>query len=535
MSAIDIYIDSINGDDTTGDGTKYSPYKTLHETILNKTIKNGQDYNIYLGEGEYTFQQNSGFGYFQNCTVVIIGKQEKTKLIQTTGLWNNSGGGGYNTFTLIFRKLIFNMSATTNQTNYSCFKWNYIWENIVIDQVPNDGYGLILPNGAPMIVRNCLKTKKTNSFFRTTAATISLYDSYGAFTSGYSTSQANWDKSGNEITTTNPQYDNKFRRLDGSEVNGIESGTYRWGWMLLHSNYQNLYPSNIWYTDTENIEIEFNIADIYPENENLKLAYKIELNGNKLYPTDTEYTDYISNPVNIIFTIDKDLINMGDNSLILYIKNESEDFIPLEYTLSKEDRDTLSISRDILFESEWNKTNMKHALEGLTLDLKIKQGYATTNEYSKVNTTGKANINNVLIDSDNDIIEDVYYEDKMINIEDNYWEYPINLNEYNEIKTMTVTDENRIINSLIESDGKYYTFLNGEWIFHELNESTAKEFLKNSGIQEVNNVISETTTDVLKLNYLSDLPNENGVGRLYKREVDIDKIGQIDGIVYREG
>ena len=86
----------------------------------------------------------------------------------------------------------------------------------------------------------------TNSsqMFRTTEGTIKLTNCYGGFSSGYSTSNSNWDYQTNTITS-NPQVDTNTYRItdvdetwknngtgenaDGGTANrGVYGGAYSW-------------------------------------------------------------------------------------------------------------------------------------------------------------------------------------------------------------------------------------------------------------------------------------------------------------------
>ena len=89
----DIYIDSANGNDETGDGTQESPFSTLNKITETGIIKNGLVYNIHLQDGEYIIPSYNGLiGLSNDKEINIFGNKQNTKLIlPSDGVGSNSG------------------------------------------------------------------------------------------------------------------------------------------------------------------------------------------------------------------------------------------------------------------------------------------------------------------------------------------------------------------------------------------------------------------------------------------------------------
>lgn len=225
-----IYVDINSGSDETGDGSLQSPYKTLHHFMLNVAIKNRASYEISLNDGEYYFAANT-FQLFENSQIKIIGRGEKTALVQSTGIASNTGGVGYNTTTIEFCRLIYKTTIKSDTINCNCFRWNWIMRNVAFVDIPNDrgaGYatlGFMIPNACKLEFHNCIKHKSTIGFLRTTDGTIKVYDSAGPFTSGYGTADSHWNASGNLIKELS--FTDSYKVI-GNEHPGIYAGDYTW-------------------------------------------------------------------------------------------------------------------------------------------------------------------------------------------------------------------------------------------------------------------------------------------------------------------
>lgn len=228
--AIDIYIDALLGSDTSGDGSTNSPYKTFVHFATNVATKQNATYDIYLGEGDYSFTR-ACLEYFQQSTIRVIGKGSKTVFMQDGQLGPNSSGIGYATTTFSFIKLIYTTNIKVDTINCNCFHWEWKFYNVLFRNIPHDrgaGYstlGFFIPNSKPMEFRNCVKEVSTVGFFRTTNSTINVYDSAGPFTSGYGTSDGNWNKAGNYIGAVT--LDGGFNITNVSHQ-GLMAGDWMW-------------------------------------------------------------------------------------------------------------------------------------------------------------------------------------------------------------------------------------------------------------------------------------------------------------------
>ena len=74
-TAQELYVDANKGNDTTGDGTKENPYKTVGKA-LEQTVKDGT-YTIHLGAGDYS-SCNSTAAEDKNLTLTFIGDSTRT-------------------------------------------------------------------------------------------------------------------------------------------------------------------------------------------------------------------------------------------------------------------------------------------------------------------------------------------------------------------------------------------------------------------------------------------------------------------------
>lgn len=234
-----IYIDSTNGNDTSGDGTKANPYKTLDKIAENGIISNDYSYGIILNSGNYDLT-NTIFTLTNNKSINIIGNKEKT-ILNVGNIYGNQLGGS-RSYTVNIYRLVWNgkptgpnalgIRTTLNLYNIA-FKFD--------DTSFNVSY---FYTGGSHNFYNCTLPFNTSNMLRTTNGTIQLTNCYGGFSSGYNTSQSNWDYQTNTITS-NPQVDINTYRItdddsawkgngtgnndDGSTANrGVYGGTYSW-------------------------------------------------------------------------------------------------------------------------------------------------------------------------------------------------------------------------------------------------------------------------------------------------------------------
>lgn len=219
-----LFVDSKNGiEDALG--TREKPFKSLKD--LNDKYFFGENTFICLNDGEYEFDKRI-FTNTTNETVMIIGNNEKTKIIQKEDWFCNYGGGSPN-FILNISNLIFSIpEIKVVNYNYTNFGLNFY--NVVFDDFPKTigGYGVFLTKKY-INFYNCVKTSETDAFLRCDCGgVISLYNCYGAFTSGYVTIQQNWDRKDN-IINMKPKYDDDFKLLDvANELHGVYSGDNKW-------------------------------------------------------------------------------------------------------------------------------------------------------------------------------------------------------------------------------------------------------------------------------------------------------------------
>lgn len=241
----EIYIESANGDDLNGDGTKEKPYATLNKLTETGIIIKGVSYNIYLQDGQYDLA--SGI-IDLNCnkSIKIFGNKEKTILnLPYQGVGENPGGGGKKDYSLEFNQMIMKLDST-NRNNYWCCANSITFNNIVFDSKVQFDYGFIIINTTDSTAKfnNCISIGKAIKIRTDGKLTLTLTNCYGTFTSGYRTIQSEWDYKTNYITTS-PQVDNSTYRItddeskwknvgtgtnpDGSQANlGVYGGEYSW-------------------------------------------------------------------------------------------------------------------------------------------------------------------------------------------------------------------------------------------------------------------------------------------------------------------
>lgn len=195
---IEIYLDAINGSDTLGDGSELSPYKTIQYFCDSVAIKNNADYKVFLKNGVYEITNGTIFGQFNSGNITIIGKGENTEIVQKVYMYQNSIGGSVD-FSLLIAKCKYNILTTLTGANVNGFRWKWSFYNVLFEYTPNNQTSVFSTNGKEFVLRNCVKLTNTTSFLRKNSSVISVYDSMGYFTSGYQTTQDDWDKGGNTI------------------------------------------------------------------------------------------------------------------------------------------------------------------------------------------------------------------------------------------------------------------------------------------------------------------------------------------------
>lgn len=244
--ANEIYIDTMNGSDTTGQGTQNNPYKTLQYFCDNVAVKTNADYIIYLQNGSYEITGSTIFGQFTSGNIVIVGRGEKTEILQKVGMYTNTNGGGNKNFTLTIARLKYNISKKLSSSNLNDTLWNWNFYNVLLEYTPDNGHSIFYPLGGSKITfRNCVKLTSSTSMLRTTEGLIEVYDSIGYFTSGYSTNQTQWDKGDNTIGST------------GNYVGFLHRGQYAWNinktLILQDGKYKKFIPKTLGKDSTVNV------------------------------------------------------------------------------------------------------------------------------------------------------------------------------------------------------------------------------------------------------------------------------------------
>ena len=191
-----IYINSETGNDTTGNGTNENPYATLDKIADSGIIENGYSYGVVLEDGTYTLT-NKMFNLTCNKSINIIGNKEKTILSVTT-IYPNQGGGSTNYSVNLYR-LIWDGNNNRNSNTISLHT-EINFYSVVFNNIASNGYSYF--NGYKMTLNNCTITKEANKMLRTTAGPIKLTNCYGGFTSGYGTSDSDWDYQTNRILSS---------------------------------------------------------------------------------------------------------------------------------------------------------------------------------------------------------------------------------------------------------------------------------------------------------------------------------------------
>ncbi|GEA16821.1 hypothetical protein E308F_30670 [Moorella sp. E308F] len=204
-----------------------------------------------------------------------------------------------------------------------------------------------------------------------------------------------------------------------------------------------LIPSTVWYTDTGTITLSASITHL----NNIQIQYRILVNNNQVYPTEG-YTSLQPTPTTIVVTFDKTLLTERENLIELQVQDEYGNKTSWDYTIIKENIDTVTAERRFEFPGEWNQEdNSKISIE-LGGGLKLVEGvlnqdyYVTTTNLNHIITLGRSNIINVVVDGSDDIIENVNFIEDMTTptpLGAGYVsEYDLRLNRFTDINTIAV-------------------------------------------------------------------------------------------------
>ena len=241
-----IYIDSINGNDTTGNGTEGNPYLTLAKITEEGIIKNGYSYTILLMNGEYDLP-NDIITLTNDNSIDIFGNKQNTIINLPNKVIGNQANGDQNVgnidYSLNFYRLIMKLDWNVNSSNYWRSKNNVSFNNVVLMVNGARMYGgiLCLPK---CTINNCISVGNNTINIRCDVGETTLTNSYGRFSSGYGTTDANWNYQTNYITTA-PQVNSTTYQIiesesiwknvgtgtnpDGTKANlGVYGGEYSW-------------------------------------------------------------------------------------------------------------------------------------------------------------------------------------------------------------------------------------------------------------------------------------------------------------------
>ena len=239
-----IYIDSTNGNDTTGDGTKGKPYSTLDKIAESGIIEKGKSYGVVLKNGEYELTEKI-FNLDYDGEINIIGNRQNTILKVKEIYSNYSGGkGGYN---VNFYRLIWD-GNNCNNPNVIAPKTEMNLNNILFSNIASNGYSYFFPTVEGYKINNSTLPNNPSKMLRTYNGPIKLTNCYGGFTSGYNTTDDTWNYKTNYITST-PKVDgttykitddeSKWKHVgtgmnpDGSQANlGVYGGEYSWDYNI---------------------------------------------------------------------------------------------------------------------------------------------------------------------------------------------------------------------------------------------------------------------------------------------------------------
>jgi hypothetical protein len=229
----------------------------------------------------------------------------------------------------------------------------------------------------------------------------------------------------------------------------------------------NIYISktNLWVGEKGLINLSCSIND--EEKDNIK--YKILVNSIKAVELD----NFISTPTDINIDIPIDLFTEEENLLELIVFDEGGGETSFKYNIIKENRDTFIFKRIFDFKEDYITDENIEVIYGRGLTLKeIGRGEVNI----EIPTEGKSKISNIVIEGGEDKEEKLTIDNQMIYAKDlragRVYESRL-LTEYSDI-TNIVSDGDA---SLVESNNKYYTYQNNEFI--EV-EPTVENFENNS-------------------------------------------------------
>ena len=221
-----IYIDATNGNDTSGNGTKQSPYKTLDKIADSGIIENDYSYGIVLKDGTYSLTKK--IFELQNCnkSINIIGNRQNT-ILQVHDLYENSGGGSKKYNVNLYR-LVWNGTYGGCNTMFLSTKIKLYNVGFKLDfnSVDYSYFISAVDESSNYEFFNCTLTKKIANLcsVQGSGTAMKLTNCYGGFTSGYATANSIWNYQTNYITDT-PNVDSTTYEIKDSDSVWKDVGT----------------------------------------------------------------------------------------------------------------------------------------------------------------------------------------------------------------------------------------------------------------------------------------------------------------------
>jgi hypothetical protein len=142
------------------------------------------------------------------------------------------------------------------------------------------------------------------------------------------------------------------------------------------------------------------------------VSYKVILNGNIIVPLYEEWSTPLSTPYGVNIEINDDLFSEDENSLEIYVRDSIGQITMWEYTVIREDVYTLQMMRKIEFGNQYETVGdiQVDFSEGLILR-DAGSGYISSK--NSLNTTGKATILQIKVNSSDDNVNIINQLDEM--------------------------------------------------------------------------------------------------------------------------
>lgn len=414
------YVNAINGVDEVTAGTLAKPFKTLDYCItqihtrnikklkledeeqalfllnsdietLDEAIENERekylsdiiarayedDITVYLSNGEYDLNNKLIFDGLANKSITVIGNGITTTVFNQISFENSSYGT--EKFNVTFKRFIWNNSRNQSTTpNILLSKTGLSFENILFLNIPNNEYSF-LGSYENLILKNCVKPKKSTGFFRNYDSKYSaITGTYGYITLGYYSSfeKLNLNENNIFLDTEEIQLDENFNitdpNIDITKI-GLYAGEYSWAKQDCLIKMGNKYYSineEFWNTETKqfndigslDFEKSFDLSLLTKETtygvdtfipldkfNNFSIVFKddkikkLDINGFKLVNITV-----ITNPIDLrmVESFNNITIN-GNNVKCLFKINNEEQYYGYNFeenTIQNEDITNISIN-----------------------------------------------------------------------------------------------------------------------------------------------------------------------------------------------